>query len=42
MSLLMHPAGGDVREHRGSKGGEDGGEKKLSGKIKKKKKKPTK
>lgn len=27
MSLLMHPAGGDVREHRGRKGGEDNGEK---------------
>lgn len=32
-SLLIHPAGGDASEHRGSKGSEDGGEKKFSGKI---------
>lgn len=35
-SLLIHPAGGDAREHRGRKGSEDGGEKKFSGKILKK------
>lgn len=37
MLLLMHPAGGDVREHRGRKGGEDG-EKKSQVKLKRKKK----
>lgn len=37
MSLLMHPAEGDVRELRGT-GGEDNGEKRSQVKLKKKKK----
>lgn len=40
MSLLIHPAEGDARERRGTEGEEDGGGGKISGEIKKPKKKP--